>query len=95
MAGAPSLGDSYWEWVGVHNIYFFIWYLAWSGVGGAAGIYLERRYGLSNQAHKFGVSPIEEKGKIFTVLIGGWGLKEVGSSEGRVHLVSEMYKAGY
>lgn len=64
----------------------------WGGVGGAVGIYLGRRYGLSNQAHKFGVSPIEEKGRSFRVLVGGWDLKEVGSSEGRVHLVSKCTK---
>lgn len=83
MAGAPSPGDSHWECVGVHSIYFF--HLV-SRDGAWWGIYLGRRCGLQ-------LSPKEEKGRSFRVSFGGWGLKEVGSGEGWGHLVSEMDKA--
>lgn len=59
--------------VGVHNIYFFICYLGrkdW-------GIYLGRRYGLSNPASvvRLVVSPTGKKGGVFELQLGGVGFE--------------------
>ena len=62
--------------MGVHNIYFFILYLGRKGCGGG-GIYLGRRYGLSNPASmvRLLVSPNREKGRSFRVAVGGVGFE--------------------
>ena len=62
--------------MGVHNFYFFIWYLGRKGCGGG-GIYLGRRYGLSNPASmvRLLVSPNREKGRSFRVAVGGVGFE--------------------
>lgn len=58
-----------WGWVGVHNIYFFIYNLGRRGWG-----YLFRKKVCAFQAHLYVgqvVSPNKEKGRSFRVAVGG------------------------
>lgn len=70
MAGAPNPDFHWWVGlgVGVHYIYFFIWYLGRRGWG-----YLFRKEVWSNPASMVGlvVSPNREKGRSFRVAGGG------------------------
>ena len=77
MAGAPNPGDFHW-WVGgwVFTIFIFSFGI-WGGRAGGGGIYLGRRYGLSNPASmvRLLVSPNREKGRSFRVAVGGVGFE--------------------